>query len=87
LVDREGPTWALPFYFEGGKEMILTIAKIIIAVFVLIFVYCLGFYNGSTNEHERLLKALDEFQKGTLKMVQDFEKVQKEKEEKDETVS
>jgi hypothetical protein len=67
--------------------MILTIAKIIIAALVLLLVFCLGYYHGARNEHEQLLKALDEFQKGTLKMVQDYEKVQKEKEEKDETTS
>jgi hypothetical protein len=49
-------------------------------------VFCLGYYHGARNEHVLLLNALDKFQETTLKMVQDYEKVQKEKEKKYETV-
>lgn len=66
--------------------MILTIAKIIIAAFVLIFAFGLGYYQGAKNEHFLLMQVHDKFQETTLKMIQDFEKVHKEKEKKDETV-
>jgi hypothetical protein len=64
--------------------MILTIAKIIIAALALLLAFGLGYIQGSKDEHYLLLKVHDKFQETTLKMVQDYEKVQKEKEEKDD---